>query len=1086
MGRKLSIRGLVALTLAAALFFHALPGPVRAAELVTGQYLLGCGGVFLGIWEDGWVTAVPEESAKPWTLTAEGETVTLTDPNGVTVCPGPEGLSAGPGSWTVTREKDCFRFHSLWEGVPVVLAANVYAGGRFRAVPEEDAAASPDIYLPDFTLHPRDPEIPEETTVPTEAAVPEPSLPPELPWRVYFGRLHSHSEISDGPEPVEVLFSRAREAGLDFYAVTDHSDSFDNDTLGSLDADGTALSTQWAAGKAAAGEASSEDFLGLYGFEMSWPRSRQLGHIAVLGTPGWLSRNQEDFAENPEALTAFYDALGALSGSVGIFAHPGEDSGNFEGFRHRTAARDQGMCLVEVGGEEGFDLSGYLLALEQGWHVAPAVSRHREDRPGRARTAVLAEDLSEKALLEAILHRRAYAAADEDLQVYFESGGVPMGSVAQAASGTALCITVYDPTEDGAQVEVLGSNAQVLARAEVEGHGETVRVSLGTPPDFCFLRVTQADGDEAVTAPIWFTRATDMGIADFRTDTQVPTKGKPLSLTLSLYNKEAVAFLADTAVFSANGQVIHAVNLEPIPGGGSWTYSFSYTPTQIGLTDLRAVVTGTVAGEIRTYEKVLTLRIRMEDSVTGILVDGSHGGSISYDRLAEIAADANASVKVADRLTREDFQSAQLLIIPAGSRALEPEFVELAAEFVKNGGNLILCGRADKFDDDLHWSAEGNKLLKRLGLTLRLQDDTALDDRHNQGAPERLAAKICNPEEAFCAGISGAQYYLQDAGSTVSGGTWLVRGFDTARSEDLDGDGGGYDPVLLAREESVFGGWVLAAGGDFLADAALPRQADYWDEGTVNRRILENLLKLKPRTLALSTIQEARQSRDGQVLRIRGYVTAGTANARTRFPEMIYIQNESGGIAVTDFREEGVEVGTALELIGQRCTAAGNPALKLLEYRRTGEDAYRFDPGNSRHADAMDYETHGGELLQVEGTVKALTKTADGKGLSRLTLADARGDKGEILIEPCILSGSTGKNDLALEIRKGSTVRARGILHLDEGGNPVLRVRNCDEVVEIPPVTNPQTGDHIGFAGLVLLLSGKALRTLRKKHKKPD
>lgn len=1105
MKRKMAIRGLLARILAAALFFHALPMPARSAgeripvdspeELVSGQYWLVCGEAALGIWQDGWATAVSEDLAAPWCLRVEGDTVTLTDPNGITVCPGPQGLSAGDGSWRVTGEAGVFSFHSVSEGTPVILAANVYSGHRFRPVPEAEAAAAPEIYPVGFRLYRPAPEAPpettapEETTVPTEPTAPEQTLPPapELPWNVYFGRLHSHSAFSDGLSAVEDLFARAKADGLHFYAVTDHSDAFDNDDLGALGEDGTAVSAEWAAGRAAAAAVTDEGFLGLYGFEMSWPRDRRLGHIAVLGTPGWQSRNQEGYTEGSEALTNFYGALSAVPGSIGIFAHPGEDSGNFDAFAHRSAARDEGMNLVEIGGEEGFALKDYLLALEKGWHVAPAVTRHREDRPGTARTAVLAEDLSEKALLDAVAARRVYATADDDLLVYFEADGAGMGSVTRARSGLILSVTVYDPTDPRARVEVLGPGGGVLATARVEVHSAKTEISLETAPDFCFLRVTQADGDTAVTAPVWFVRATDMGIADFWTETKVPTAGRPVSLCLSLYNNETVDFLGETATFFAADQVIHAVNLDPLPGGGKWEYRFSYTHPDIGIADIRAVVTGTVAGEARTYEKSLTLRLRMEDTVSRILVDGSHGADGSYDRLAALAAEANASVELAGEVTWDELKTAQLLIIPAGSRALEPEFVELAAEFVKNGGSVILCGRADRADGALHWSEEGNRLLKRLGLTLRLRDDTARDDEENRGSPENLAAQTFNEEAPLCEGLSKGRIYIQNGGCTVSGGTWLVRGFSTTRAEDLDGDGGtGDEPVLLAVEDSRFGGQVLVSGGDFPEDASVLRQESLWAKPTVNQGILEALLDLRRTSVPPVTIREARESPDGAVVSVRGYVTAGTDNARTRFPQLIYLQDDTGGIAVTDFRAEGIEIGTALELIGERCTLAGNPALKLVQYRETGEKAYRFDPDNSRHADAMDYAAHGGELLQVEGTVKSLTKTADGKGLTRLTLKDSRGDLAEILIEPYILSGSTGKNDLALEIQKGRTVRARGILHLDGKGRPVLRVRNCDEVVYVPPNIIPKTGDDIAFAMITMALSGGTLRMLRKKRKKPD
>lgn len=83
------------------------------------------------------------------------------------------------------------------------------------------------------------------------------------------------------------------------------------------------------------------------------------------------------------------------------------------------------------------------------------------------------------------------------------------------------------------------------------------------------------------------------------------------------------------------------------------------------------------------------------------------------------------------------------------------------------------------------------------------------------------------------------------------------------------------------------------------------------------------------------------------------------------------------------------------------------------------------------------------------------------------------------------------KNDLASQVKKGRTVRAIGILHLESDGTPVLRVRNCDEVVYVPPVPvslgsrrNPRTGDLIWIAVGVMVLSGIGLAVLLKKRKK--
>ena len=126
---------------------------------------------------------------------------------------------------------------------------------------------------------------------------------------------------------------------------------------------------------------------------------------------------------------------------------------------------------------------------------------------------------------------------------------------------------------------------------------------------------------------------------------------------------------------------------------------------------------------------------------------------------------------------------------------------------------------------------------------------------------------------------------------------------------------------------------------------------------------------------------------------------------------------------------------------------------------------YRYVPAVLSCKAVSEYQRLGGRLVQVTGTVLSLTTTADGRGISRLTLQDHRGDTAVVVIDREIRSGAYGTNRLASQIRVGRAVRAVGIVHREASGEVVLRVRNCDEVVYVPPIpdpTNYQTGDS-GF-----------------------
>ena len=163
-------------------------------------------------------------------------------------------------------------------------------------------------------------------------------------------------------------------------------------------------------------------------------------------------------------------------------------------------------------------------------------------------------------------------------------------------------------------------------------------------------------------------------------------------------------------------------------------------------------------------------------------------------------------------------------------------------------------------------------------------------------------------------------------------------------------------------------------------------------------------------------------------------------------------------------------MGCPLEITGVLRNSSGNLILEMLEFTVPQEDYYRFVPRTLSCETALNYAVHGGELLQVQGKVISRILTDDGKGVSQFVIEDIVGGRATILIEPYIRSGSTGKNTLASQVQVGRTVRAMGLGHLDESGQSVLRVRNCEEVVYVPPLpdrTNPKTGDILQWLGMV-------------------
>ena len=920
----------------------------------------------------------------------------------------------------------------------------------------------------------------------------------DLDWNLYFGQLHAHTDISNGAGSVEEAFQYASQVdGLDFFAVTDHSDSFDNADMGAIDADGADISADWAAGKQAAASVTNGDFVGLFGFEMTWPEDKQLGHISTFNTPGWQTRDQADFENVPTALENYYTALASVPGSVSQFNHPDDIHGDFERFDHYSPQYDAVVSLLEVAGEDGVvDCGYYDRALDEGWHVAPTNNQNNHNGQwgdaSEARTVVLAKSLTEEALYAAMKDRRVYATQDSDLAIYYELNGTVMGSIIPKSKSAAVTVFLSDPTDEAiGNVEVVADGGAVLVSEYVETPSQVLELSASGGHSYYYLRITQPDGDVAVTAPVWMDGYDDIGIESFTSDTLTPARDEEIGLTVELYNDESVEFDLDALSLYADETLVSTVSdLGEVAGMSTLDYTFSYAHPELGVTEFRVEVTGSVNEDPRTYEDTLSLSFHVPEQVKRIAVDASHGNSgvDELNRLKAIAAKVNIAVDILDGELPEN---SDILLITAPTEAFNEEFVEEVRTFAESGGTVILCGQSDMGDLSLHTSGEMNKLLEAMGATVRLNDDTAWDEESGGNTPDAVSSDVFNPGGDLTKSLKPEQTYTQRAGCTVNPGkgTWLVKGRDTTHSMDADGDGQdtGENAVLLACEELANGGKVYVSGGLFLADDAMKEPDNIWKPVSGNQGIVEAVLGIEP----LVTIDEMRSGGDGEVFRIRGWATSGTSHPGNIFPNTIYLQDDTGGVALVPFTKKDIEVGTPLEAVGQKTIQDGNVMLKIIDCEVLTERLYNYTPETTANEEAMDYDTNGGRLMQVEGRVTDVTYSVGGKGVSRITLKDGNGDLAEILIEDNIVSGATEKNDLASQVKKGRTVRAIGILHLDSDGTPVLRVRNCDEVVYVPPVPvslgsrrNPRTGDLIWIAVGVMVLSGIGLAVLLRKRKR--
>ena len=936
-------------------------------------------------------------------------------------------------------------------------------------------------------------------------------------YKLYFGQLHSHTNISDGAGSVTDAFEHAAGVeNLDFLAVTDHSNSFDNedDSRVDLGTDLMDVSNEWKQGHEAAAAVTDDDFVGIYGFEMTW--SDGFGHINTFNTPGFESRSNSEFGNKSgrtEGYQNYYDKLKEVTQSLSQFNHPGTTFGDFQDFAFYDPVIDQRITLIEVGNGEGaIGSSGYFpsyeyytRALDKGWHVAP--TNNQDNHKGNwgdsntARSVVLAYDLTEEAIYDAIANYRVYATEDNDLSILYSLNGNAMGSILPDQDSISISAKISDPTDSAdMKVEVIVNGGLVAATKTLSGGNGTVEFSLSDDYSYYYLRVTQSDGNIAVTAPVWTGESVNAGISKTECDTALVVKDEEVNISSELYNNSGSDMTVNSVVYSIdNNNIYTATSIEPIASGDTYTVTFPYTFTSAGKTTVNVTMTATIGETEYTFTSVLQLTVTDASIVTRVLVDGTHYNdyvtgyySGNMGNFTELAAGMNAQVTIkqfGESITAEDLEDVSLLIISAplrysrdGLTASEEnlfsnEFVQMVGEYVRGGGTAIVCGLADYQDGsgDFTTYVQINKLLKEIGSTIRVNDDELIDQDENGGQQYRLYFDDFNYEstdaavQAALSGLDGSgKVYSSYSGCSINvgNGTPIVFGHDTTYSINSKNPSQGHnkpvhsagdaynendavvqkgDVVSLATE-AVGQGRVYVGGTVWMSDFEVANSEgnDYGDASYANKTIITNILSGLLTEQEVSNIEDVRaNSTVGTVFTVEGTITAGNVEPNA-FYDTIYIQDATGGIniypvATTDgtFR-----VGQKVRVTGSWDQYQGDTELRCISIELIDSSINPVEPAELGISDASDYEKNGGLLSKVSGTVKSVVK--EGDAISSVILTDGTTDF-RLLFNNYIGYSNSASPDITTFVKEGAEISAVGVIYMDPQG-ACLRVRDLSEV----------------------------------------
>ncbi len=949
-------------------------------------------------------------------------------------------------------------------------------------------------------------------------------------YGLYFGQLHAHTNLSDGTGTVEQAFEHAANVeNLDFLALTDHSNSFEGQSglpgagtthLGDENAE--EVNASWREGRegARAITAQEGDFVGIYGFEMTWSGGAP-GHINTFNSEGFENRNAEPYrkGDNYEVLEAYYNTLNENPETISQFNHPGDTFGDFMDFALYDPVIDNQMTLIEVGNGEGAigssgyfpSYSYYTRALDKGWHVAP--TNNQDNHKGNwgdsntARSVVLSDGLSEDAIYDAMKNYRVYATEDNDLSILYSLNGNAMGSILDEQDEINIRAEISDPTDitGETKVEVIVNGGQTLAEKTFTGGSATVEFNnLSTGYGYYYLRITQADKQIAVTAPVWTGESVNAGISNTSSDVAMPIRGDEINISSQIFNNLSDNMTVTSLTYTMEGQTepFHTADVSQIGDNGvisargSFAYSFPYTADQAGGFNINAEMKALVGGEEYTFTDVLKLSVSDPSIATKVLIDGTHYNdyvngyySGNMTNFINMGTSDNIQVKIVqpgEEVTPEMLQDVSLFVISAPLKytsdytgeaqpsVFEDEFVDAVSDYVNGGGTVVVCGLADYQDANsgLPYTSyeQANKLLEGMGSTMRINDDELIDQDENGGQPYRLYFDDFNYDStdpavrSILEGVaeSGLAYSSYSGCSvSVGEGEAIVYGHDTTYSINSKAPAQGHEKPVLSYSapydastavvpkgevvsmatEAVGSGRVYACGTVFCSNFEVSAEDQVsYANGIMAQNLLSDV-KVEPE---ISTIQEARAGQDGEVFTVIGTVANGTAESGNAFFNTIYIQDDEGnGINVFPIDDSNIRRGDQVQVTGSVSEYIGDKQLSAISVTvlEGSKDVVITDVTTK---EANDYDTNFGKLVRVKGRVVDFTLA--GGIVESITVRDDSGESCRVFIDGYI--GYSDETSQALEefVQDGAYISAVGFVSHDAEGNR-LRVRDRSEIL---------------------------------------
>lgn len=312
---------------------------------------------------------------------------------------------------------------------------------------------------------------------------------------IYYGDLHNHTSYSDGMGLPVDAFATARANGLDFFALTDHSQLLTDpewqDTLNRADA-----------------ATVDNAFVGLRGFEYT----NLKGHVNVLDTATYVSHTDPNY----DTFEKFYPWIGSQATAIGIFNHPIKTplrDWNFNDW----AFNAQATSRISLRGTPPYPANQYLLSLSTGWYLgAMGSADEHEIEWGRYRfMGIIAPQLTRTAVLDALRARRTFSIDDWRFGLAMRANGYWMGAIIPPASTISFTIVVVNQDPKALLTTLMlydnGVLVSMVAPFTTDALYTWTPTIQGTPGHFYYVKAYH-DNDiaspAAYTSPVWMADTT--------------------------------------------------------------------------------------------------------------------------------------------------------------------------------------------------------------------------------------------------------------------------------------------------------------------------------------------------------------------------------------------------------------------------------------------------------------------------------------------------------------------------------------------------------------------------------------------------